>query len=168
MQAQLAKEAALRKTFSRTSSRWEVKAQGSAMPQSTGFEHPLRLRSMPQLVMQPTASDLCARAQSAAASTHGYERLPEDAATINHRTVQDLRDSQGQWDKAEETLISAFFLVWAVGVIALGGWHVANQLSASVGHLQVAAAVLAATCTPVVFLRINRQASPDVRVEMRT
>ena len=115
----------------------------------------LRTRSVPQSVTQPAVSSPWSRSQSAAASTHDYPRLQEDATITNHRTVEDLRARK--WEKAEQKVTNAFFLVWAVSVVLLGGWHVVNQLSASV--VQVAVAVLAAT-TPVAYLRINRQ-PPD-------
>ncbi|KAJ1471985.1 hypothetical protein T484DRAFT_1842061 [Baffinella frigidus] len=117
-------------------------------------------RSMPQLVKQPSARNLCLRTQSAAASSQGYTRLHEDAAIINHRAVEDLRTRK--WENAESTITSAFFLLWAMCTTLA----VANQLLASVVHLQVAVAVLAATCTLVVFSRINRQAPGVVRAEM--
>jgi hypothetical protein len=112
----------------------------------------LRTRSVPQPVKQPSFSRTWSRSQSAAASTHEYPRLPEDATITNHRTVEDLRARQ--WDFNEQKMTSAFFLVWAVGVVLLGGWHVANQLSACM--VQVAVAALAATSAPVAYLRHRR------------
>ena len=103
----------------------------------------LRKRSLPQSEKLPTVSESWSRSQSAVASTHDYRypRLREDAAKgfktkplhaaiINHRTVEDLRARK--WEKADQKVTSAFFLVWALGVALLGGWHAANQLSASV------------------------------------
>jgi len=116
----------------------------------------LRTRSMPQFVKQPPSPTRYARSQSTAASKQRYPRLPEDAAITNHRNAEYLRTRE--WEQGEKTITSAFFLVWAVSVVLLGGWHVASQLSANVA--QVAVAVLAATCTPVAYSRINRQA-PD-------
>ncbi|KAJ1468465.1 hypothetical protein T484DRAFT_3629712 [Baffinella frigidus] len=136
--------------------RQEAERQRNAVPGLKAVrQRPLRTRSLYHVKPLTTASHL-SRSWSAAASTQGYERLPEDADIIKHRSVEDLRDPQAQWDKAEETLISAFFLVWAVGVVALSCWHMVNQLSANTAHLQVAVAVVAATCSPVVFF-INRQ-----------
>jgi hypothetical protein len=116
----------------------------------------LRTHSIPQFVKRPPAPTRGARSQSAAASTQRYPRLQEDAAIANHHNVEYLRTRE--WEQGEQMITSAFFLVWAVSVVLLGGWHVASQLSANVA--QVAVAVLAATCTPVAFSRINRQA-PD-------
>ena len=94
----------------------------------------------------PTAKTFFSRSQSSI-----YEHLPEDAAIAAHPTFQ---DPCGSWENAEQTLTSAFFFVWAVGVILLGGWHVADHFSVSVGYLQVAVAILAATCA---FCHINRK-----------
>jgi len=127
----------------------------------------LRKRLVPQSEKLPTVSEFWSRSQSALASTHDYPRLWEDAAEgygknplesaiTNHRRVEDLRARK--WEKADQNVTSAFFLVWAVGVALLGGWHAANQLSASV--VQVAVAVLTASCAPMVFSRMNRQ-TPD-------
>jgi hypothetical protein len=158
MEQQLAKEAALWKNWDYSRSE-EAQSHGNAAPAMTAVrQRPLRVRSVQWLVTQPTARKLCSRSQSAAANTQSYTRLQEDQAIINHRTVEDLRTRN--WEQAEATLTSAFFLMWALSVVLLGGWNLANQLSASVVHFKVAAAVLAATCTPVAFSRINRQA-PD-------
>jgi hypothetical protein len=86
----------------------------------------------------PTAKTYFSRSQSSI-----YEHLPEDAAIAAHPTFQ---HPCGSWENAEQTPTSAFFFVWAVGVILLAGWHVADHFSVSVGYLQVAVAVLAATC----------------------
>ena len=155
MNNQLAKEAVVWKTtLARTSSRHE--AHGSAMDQSTGFEHPLRTLSMPHVVKQPATSSPWPRSQSASANMQEYPRLQEDEAIINHRTVEDLRARK--WEKAEQKITSAFFFVWAAGVVLLGGWHVASQLSANVA--QVAVAVLAATCTPAAYFRARSKRQP--------
>ena len=148
MDQQLSKEAVLWKKWSYARS-----ARPDAKEHSNSE---LRTRSMPQFVKQPTAPTPCPRSQSAAASTHEYPRLPEDAAITNHRTVDYLRTQE--WEQGEKTITSAFFLVWAVSVVLLGGWHAANLLSASVVHVTVA--VVAASCIPVAISRINRQA-PD-------
>jgi len=145
MDQQLGKEAALWKKWAHSRS-----ARPDAIENSNGE---LRTRSMPQFVKQPPAPTPCPRSQSAAASTQEYPRLQEDAAITNHRTVEDLRARK--WDKAEQKLTNAFFLVWAAGVVLLGGWHVANLLSASV--LQVTVAVLTASCIPVAISRVNRK-----------
>ena len=124
------------------------------MPASTAFrQRPLRTHSIPQIVRPGPA--IVSRSQSAAASIQRYAHLPEDAAITDHRTVEELR--MLDWEKADQSITSACFIMWAVGVVLLGGWHVASQLSANVA--QVAVAVLAATCTPVAFSRINRQRS---------
>ncbi|KAJ1482001.1 hypothetical protein T484DRAFT_1805346 [Baffinella frigidus] len=156
MNRQLAKEVARGKNldYSRPA-RPDAKRHSNALPALT-VARPRRLlrsNSVPQLDAamheQDTATHFT-RSQSSAVSTHGgYEHLPEDAASANHRTVEDcMRD----WENAEQKITSAFFLVWAVGVTLLGVWHVASQFSASVAHLQVAVAVLAATCT--VWVRV--------------
>jgi hypothetical protein len=125
--------------------------------------HPLRLLStgsMPQLVEQPTDTTLFSRTKSSAATTQRYKNLQEDAAVsaassaVDYRTLEDrMRD----WDHAEQRLTSVLFLMWAVGVTLLGGWHLANHLSASVAILQVtlrvAVAILAATSALVAFSR---------------
>ena len=135
----------------------EAERDSNAVPALTVFhQRPLRTCSLPRFLKQPPAPTLFSRSQSAAASTQRYEHLPEDASITNHRTVEELR--MLDWEKADQTITSACFLMWAVSVVLLGGWHVASQLSANVA--QVAVAVLAATCTPVAFSRINRQA-PD-------
>ena len=101
----------------------------------------LHKRLVPPYEKLPTVSESWSRSQSADASTHDYPRLWEDAAEgymknpleaaiTNLRTVEDLRARK--WDKADQKVTSAFFLVWALGVALLGGWHAANQLSASV------------------------------------
>jgi len=155
MDQKLAKEAALWKNWA-YSRPMEAQRNSDDAPALTAVrERPLRLRSAPQLVKQPAAPK---RSQSAAASIQGYTSLQEDPAIINHRTVEDLRARK--WEKAEQKITSAFFLVWAASVVLLGGWHVANQLSASV--VQVAVAVLTASCAPVAFSRINRPATDAV------
>ena len=156
MDQQLAKEAALWKNWA-YSRPTEAQRSDAAPALTAALQRPLRLRSEPQLVKQLAAHK---RSQSASANIQGYTSLQEDQAIINHRTVEDLRAQK--WEKAEQKITSAFFLLWAASVILLGGWHVANQLSPSVVHFQVATAILAATCMPVAFSRINRQATDAV------
>mmetsp|Transcript_68017 Transcript_68017/g.162433 ORF Transcript_68017/g.162433 Transcript_68017/m.162433 type:complete len:178 (+) Transcript_68017:83-616(+) len=153
MKSQLAQAAALRKNFgySRSLSLPDAKRDSSALPASAATRplHLLRTSSssMPQLVAQPIATTLFSRTQSSAERNEAYDYLPEGVATANRRTVEDrMRD----WDNAEQTLTSAFFFVWAVGVISLGGWHVVSQFSP---NLQVAV-----TCISLVaFARISRK-----------
>ena len=100
----------------------------------------------------PTRARILLKRESSKSQSCIYEHLPEDAAIADHPTFQ---HPCGSWENAEKTLTSAFFLVWAVGVILLGGWHVSNQLSASIGGcILVAVAVLAPTCA---FCHINRK-----------
>ena len=157
MNTQLAKEAALREDWNsywRPSSPDARRRYSNALP-ALAVGCPLRTSSMPHLE-KPTAAPLFSRCQTSAACAQGSQHLPEDAAIANHRTVEDImRD----WDNAEQRLTSAFFLMWALGVMLLGGWHVANHFSESVAHLHVVVAVLAATCTPVAFSRIKSQGS---------
>jgi len=158
MNNQLAKEAARWKncnSYSRPSSPDARRRYNNALPALTVL-CPLRTSSMPQLGKQPTAATLVSLRQSSASCTQVYAHMPGDVSISNHRTVE---DRIMEWEKAEQRLTSAFFLVWAVGVTLLGGWHVASQFSASVAHLQVVVAVLAATCTPVAFSRIKGQGS---------
>ena len=82
---------------------------------------------MAQVLKRPTCATLTklsSRSQSSDACIRGYD---QPAAITGHSTVEDL-----WWEKGEETLTSVFFLVWAVAVSLLGGWYVANQLSAVV------------------------------------
>ncbi|KAJ1466501.1 hypothetical protein T484DRAFT_2027691 [Baffinella frigidus] len=81
--------------------------RGSSQPTAT------TLRTSSHL----TATKLFSRSQSAVPYTHGYTRLHEDE---DRRT----RD----WENAEKTLTSAFFLAWAASVILLGGWHAYLQI----------------------------------------
>jgi uncharacterized membrane protein YiaA len=66
----------------------------------------------------------------------------------------------GDWEKAEQRVTSAFFIVWAVGVVLLGVWHLANQFSESVVYFQVAVAFLAAASAIVCINR--RKMSEDL------
>ncbi|KAJ1464869.1 hypothetical protein T484DRAFT_1989508, partial [Baffinella frigidus] len=135
---------------------------GHAMPASPTLNavSPLRTRSMPEPARERTAPMISSRPQSAPlCSQQAYALLLEHAVwepVTDHREVEEMRTRK--WEQAEQSVTSAFFKVWAVAIVLLGGWHVATQLSASVTHLQVAGAVLAASCTQVAFSRMNRQA----------
>jgi hypothetical protein len=129
MNNQLAKEAALWKNwspYSRPSSPEARRRHSNALSALTVGRPPrlLRSRSTPQSGKLPTPATLVSRRHSSAACEQGDEHLPRVAAIAEHRTFEDrMRD----WEKAEQTLTSAFFLIWAMGVTLLGGWHVATQ-----------------------------------------
>jgi hypothetical protein len=69
-----------------------------------------------------TLTRASSRSQSADACIQGYDK---PLAMTRHHTVDDF-----WWVQAEESLTSGFFLMWAVCVVLLGGWHLGGWLSA--------------------------------------
>jgi hypothetical protein len=70
----------------------------------------------------PTLTRLSSRSRSTDACIQGYD---QPAAITCHQVVDDL-----WWAQAEESLTSGLFLMWAVCVVLLGGWHLGGWLSA--------------------------------------
>ncbi|KAJ1477472.1 hypothetical protein T484DRAFT_1750039 [Baffinella frigidus] len=112
MNHQLAKEAEIWKSWSSHSRPSSPEARSRHSNEGAA----LNANSTPQRGKQPTSAPIFSRCQTTAVCSKG------DA--LNHRTVEDrMRD----WVKAEQTITTAFFLMWVAGVTLLGGWHVANQ-----------------------------------------
>ena len=123
-------------------------------------EHSIPLRrtsSLPQTVAAMhdlNAAPLFSRtqSQSTVACTQDCEHLSEDPAIANHPTFEHpILD----WEHTEQALTSAFFLVWAMGAFLLGGWHAANQFSASVATLQVAISTASVGCEWRMWLSVG-------------
>ena len=86
---------------------------------SAARQRPLRTRSTPHLVKPVTVTKLCSRSQSAAmspkshtAASSGREMRPVRCG--HHQPTRCGRSADAKVGKAEDTLISTFFLTWAV------------------------------------------------------